>query len=88
MANTNMTIRIDADVKSQLDRLCEEIGISASTAMNIFARKMVRERKFPFEVGAAPKVEERIEYPDPAEVLKASGKFINAYRKDFEVLAE
>lgn len=88
MANTNMTIRIDADVKKQLDQLCEEIGISASTAMNIFARTMVRERKFPFEVGAAPKTEERIEYPAQAELLEASGKFIDAYRKDFEVLAE
>lgn len=88
MANTNMTIRIDEDVKRQLDLLCDEIGISSSIAMNIFARKMVRERKFPFEVGGAPKADERIVYPAQAEVLEASGKLLDAYRKDFEVLAK
>lgn len=88
MANTNMTIRIDADVKKQLDLLCSEIGLSASAAINIFVKKMVRERKFPFEVGCALEAGDQIEYPAKAEVLDASSKLIDAYRKDFEVLAK
>lgn len=50
MAQTNINIRIDDDLKQQFDRLCCELGLNMSTAFNIFAKTMVRQQKIPFEV--------------------------------------
>lgn len=52
MATTNLTIRMDETIKAQFDDLCAEIGLSASAAINIFARQMIREQGFPFAVSA------------------------------------
>ena len=50
MAQATFSIRMDADLKKQLDELCEDFGMTASTAFTIFAKKVVRERRIPFEI--------------------------------------
>ena len=50
MAQAIFSTRMDEDLKREWEILCKEIGMSVSTAINIFARTMVRERKIPFEV--------------------------------------
>lgn len=50
MAQTNVNIRMDETLKQQFDHLCSELGLNMSTAINIFARAMVRQQKIPFEV--------------------------------------
>lgn len=50
MAQTNITIRMDDNLKQQFDFLCNELGLSMTTAFNIFAKTMVRQQKIPFEV--------------------------------------
>ncbi len=60
MAQTAMTIRMDADLKVQFDALCDEFGMSTNTAFNIFARTVVRSRKIPFII-EAPSIEETME---------------------------
>lgn len=52
MAQTLVNIRIDEDVKKQMEELCKELGLTMSAAFNIFARKMIRENGIPFEVSA------------------------------------
>lgn len=54
MSQTNINIRIDENLKKQFDKFCEDIGMSMSTAFNIFAKKVVREQKIPFEIIADP----------------------------------
>ena len=51
MEQTNINIRIDAKLKKQFDALCNQLGLTMTTAVNIFARTMVREQRIPFEVG-------------------------------------
>jgi DNA-damage-inducible protein J len=51
MAQTNVNIRMDDKLKKQFDGLCNELGLSMSTAINIFAKTMVRQQRIPFEVG-------------------------------------
>jgi DNA-damage-inducible protein J len=41
---------MDADVKKQLDEFCSNVGMSTSTAINLFARAVLREKRLPFEV--------------------------------------
>lgn len=37
-----------------MEETCKELGITMSTAFNIFARKMCREKRIPFEVSIDP----------------------------------
>ena len=52
-----MTVRMDSQLKQNFDALCSQFGMSANTAMNIFANAVVMYRKIPFEIKAAPKVD-------------------------------
>lgn len=50
MATTAITVRLDAEKKKKFDELCQEIGMSANTAINIFVNQMVRSKSLPFMV--------------------------------------
>ncbi len=50
-----MTVRMDSQLKSAFDSLCSQFGMSANTAMNIFANAVVVYRKIPFEIKASDK---------------------------------
>lgn len=54
MAQTLINLRIDEDVKKDMEETCRELGITMSAAFNIFARKMSREKRIPFEVSVDP----------------------------------
>ena len=58
MAQVSMTVRMDSQLKQRFDSLCSEFGMSANTAMNIFAKAVVLNRKIPFEI-RAPKIEDK-----------------------------
>lgn len=59
MANTaNINIRMDANLKKQFEAFCADMGMTMTTAINIFARKAVRENRIPFEIsGDVPNAE-------------------------------
>ena len=44
------TIRIDSETKNKFDKLCEMLGMSVSTAFNLFIRKSIREQAIPFRI--------------------------------------
>ncbi|HCH28171.1 MAG TPA: type II toxin-antitoxin system antitoxin, RelB/DinJ family [Ruminococcaceae bacterium] len=50
MAQTNVNIRMDEETKKAFDAFCAEIGLSVSSAFNIFAKTVVREQRIPFEL--------------------------------------
>lgn len=47
---TNISIRMDADLKAQADALFSELGMNLSTAFNIFVRQSLREGGIPFAI--------------------------------------
>lgn len=47
---TNISIRMDAELKSQADTLFAELGMNISTAFNIFVRQSLREGGIPFDI--------------------------------------
>ena len=55
MAQVSMTVRMDSGIKASFDALCAEFGMSANTAINVFAKAVVMYRKIPFEIKASPK---------------------------------
>ena len=38
MAQTTLSVRMDEQVKKQFDEFCNEVGLNASVAVNIFAK--------------------------------------------------
>lgn len=50
----NVNLKMDADVKKRMEQACSELGLSMSAAFNIFARKVGREKRIPFEVSVDP----------------------------------
>ena len=54
MSQVLVNFRMDAEDKKGMEDVCKELGMSMSTAFNIFAKKMRRERRIPFEVSIDP----------------------------------
>ena len=55
MAQTAMVnFRLDEDVKKSMEQVCNEIGLSMSAAFTIFAKKVGREKRIPFDLSIDP----------------------------------
>ena len=50
----NVNFKLDADVKKNMEQVCSELGLSMSTAFTVFAKKVGREKRIPFEVSVDP----------------------------------
>ena len=75
MANVNVNIRMDSDLKHQFEKFCEDMGLTMSTAFNIFAKKAVREYRIPFEIsGENPNSE--------TKELEKTGKWGSSSREE------
>lgn len=55
MAETTLVnFRMDVELKKEMEKICEELGMNMTTAFTIFAKKMTREHRIPFEVSCDP----------------------------------
>ena len=54
MASCNVSFRMDENLKKEMEETCKELGINMTTAFVIYAKKMTREKRIPFEVSAEP----------------------------------
>ena len=50
---TNLSIRIDKELKKQAEHFFDELGMNITTAINIFVRQSLRQGKIPFEISIA-----------------------------------
>ena len=50
MSQTTFSVRMDSEVKRQLDEFCAMVGMNTTTAFNLFARAVLREGRLPFDV--------------------------------------
>ena len=50
----NVNFRLDEDVKKGMEQVCTELGMSMTTAFTIFAKKVCREKRIPFDVSIDP----------------------------------
>ena len=65
---TNITIRIDENVKKDAETLFDELGLSISGAINIFFRQAIREQAIPFPIRAKTSEEKYNEYFNPYNI--------------------
>ncbi len=50
----NVNFKLDEDVKKSMEQVCAELGLSMSAAFTVFARKVGREKRIPFEIAVDP----------------------------------
>ena len=46
---TTVNVRMDADLKREFDKVCNDLGLTMTTAVTILAKKMTREKRIPFD---------------------------------------
>lgn len=82
--DTNMTFRMDSDVKAQMAAICDQIGMTTSTAFNIFAKAFVRAKGMPFPV--------TLQEPDNsitrAQMLADADRLLTDFSEDYRRMAE
>ena len=54
MEQAMINFRIDEKIKKEMEKICREMGMSMTTAFTIFATKVTKERRIPFEITADP----------------------------------
>lgn len=54
MAQAMVNFRMDEELKQSMEETCKDLGLSMTTAFTIFAKKMTREKRIPFEVSVDP----------------------------------
>ena len=54
MPQTLVNIRMDTALKQDMEAVCRDLGMNMTTAFTIFAKKMSRERRIPFDVSVDP----------------------------------
>lgn len=50
----NVNFKLDESIKKEMERACAELGLSMSAAFTIFAKKVGREKRIPFEISVDP----------------------------------
>ena len=54
MSLATMSIRVDENVKRQVEDFCSDVGMTPSTAVNLFFKAMLRENRIPFSIERDP----------------------------------
>ena len=84
---TNITIRMDSDLKAQADALFAEFGMNMTTAFNVFVRQTLREGRIPFDISINKPNKETIAALLEAERI-AKDPSVKGYTHTDELFAE
>ncbi|MBP0962447.1 MAG: type II toxin-antitoxin system RelB/DinJ family antitoxin [Oscillospiraceae bacterium] len=89
MAQTTVSIRMDEDLKKDFDSICNDLGMTMSTAVIILAKKMAREKRLPFEVSIDPFYSEsNIKALEESIDQMKNGKTVTKTFEELELLAD
>ena len=62
--SVSVNFRMDAELKANVEDICQKMGMTLSTALTIFCKKVEQERRIPFEItGGRGPVLQRKQYP-------------------------
>lgn len=82
--DTNMTFRIDSEVKAEMAAICAQLGMTTSTAFNIFANAFVRAKGMPFAVTIR---DSSVSVPRET-ILADTDRFLEDFAADYKRMAE
>lgn len=86
----NVNIRMDDTLKEQFSDFCNNIGLSMSSLFNVFAKKVVTEKKVPFELTYNEDVfysEPNMKWLDEATMQLKKGQVVTKTIDELEAIA-
>lgn len=76
MATTNINVRVDSVLKLEAEALFDDLGLSMSSAINMFLRSAINHNGIPFEVKRpAPNAETKAALDEYEEMKKNPDKY-------------
>lgn len=82
--DTNMTFRMDSEVKAQMSAICAQLGMTTSTAFNVFANAFVRAKGMPFAVT----IQEPTQVIPKEQLLADTEQMLSDFAADYKRMAE
>ena len=88
MATTNVTMRMDEDLKQQLQELLSKIGMDMTTFFVMTAKQAIREQGLPFQPTLEVPNMETLKSLVEVEVMKEHPEYYKSYNNFQELLKE
>ena len=79
MATTNITMRIDEELKRQAEELFNDLGLNMTVAFTVFVKQAIREQRIPFIVSREIPNTETLEAFKEVEEMKKNPSFYKGY---------
>lgn len=89
MALASINVRVEPEAKLQFEDFCNQIGMSMSTAINVFIKAALRAKKIPFELAADPDPfysEENIKWMEESAREIEEGKVVTKSMEELKAL--
>ena len=87
MSTTNITIRMNEELKKQAEELFSDLGLNMTTAFTMFAKQAVREQRIPFMISRTPN-QETLEAIKEIEEMKKNPENYKGYTNVDEMMKE
>lgn len=88
MAKVSTNISLDAEIKKEAQLLFSDFGLDLTTAINLFLRQSIRERRIPFEITAHVPNAQTIEALEEFIIMKKHPEKYKKYSSFNELLNE
>ena len=88
MATVNTSIKIDEETKKEAQKLFKDLGLSLSTAINIFLKQAVREKGIPFYINSLPENTELAQAFEEAKQIKKNPSNYKSYSSPEEMFKD
>lgn len=88
MATTNITMRMEAGIKTQLQDLMSDLGLDMTTFFTMAAKQAIREQRIPFEVSRAVPNAETIEAIEEVRIMKQNPSIGKSYTDVDQMMKE
>ena len=88
MATVNTSIKIDEETKKEAQKLFKDLGLSLSTAINIFLKQAIREKGIPFYINSLPENSELVQAFEEAKQIKKNPSNYKSYSSPEEMFKD
>ena len=88
MATVNTSIKIDEETKKEAQKLFKDLGLSLSTAINIFLKQAIREKGIPFYINSLPENSELAQAFEEAKQIKKNPLNYKSYSSPEEMFKD
>lgn len=82
--DSSITFRLDAETKKKMYEICAKLGMTPSTALNMFTTAFVREQGMPFHVS----LKESVQHLPQNQLLNTATDILEQYDEAYRRLAE